>query len=388
MAQALSRFGDPITLIALASISYAFTGSALYTAFAVLITTLPAAVFGFAAGAIADSLGHRRAMILCDILRVPLIGAVPIVLTAGAPLWVAYVLVFAAGLCGAVFNPARVAIVPALVPPDRLQASNSLVYGTDRTVEIAGALAGGVLVATIGLGAFYVDAATFALSAIFLSRVGVADAVGTRLSWSNVMRETSMGLRFIRDSAVLRANTIFSLIAQLSLPVFNGLLPVLIIRRFADGDAAAGAPLFGLAEAVLAAGAVLASVLLPSYLARVPKGRALIVGFGALGAFLAVAGLAPSFPLLLVIVAVIGVVNVVSFVPNVTIAQEVTPAMLRGRVFGARYALVSLSWLPIVLFAGALADLVDAGTLILLFGLLTLATALVASRIPAIRDVA
>src|SRR5256885_8404536 len=47
-------------------------------------------------GAIGDALGHRRAMLLSDVARVALIGAVPVLLDLGAALIVAYVCVFLA----------------------------------------------------------------------------------------------------------------------------------------------------------------------------------------------------------------------------------------------------------------------------------------------------
>ena len=136
LAQAISRFGDPITLIALATVTYQRTQSALFTALAVVIATVPTAIFGFFAGAIGDALGHRRAMFLSDVARVALIGAVPVLLDLGAPLIAAYVCVFLAATFAAVFNPARIAIIPQLVPADRLAAANSTIASTDRTVEI------------------------------------------------------------------------------------------------------------------------------------------------------------------------------------------------------------------------------------------------------------
>src|SRR2546426_12122904 len=91
-AQVASRFGDPITLFALAYGSYVQTRSALITALAVVIATVPNALFGVFGGAIADAIGHRRAMIACDFGRVLFVGAVPIVLGLGFPLLVAYTL--------------------------------------------------------------------------------------------------------------------------------------------------------------------------------------------------------------------------------------------------------------------------------------------------------
>src|SRR5207248_2897586 len=162
------RFGDPITLIALATVTYKTTNSALFTALAVVIASVPTAVFGFFAGAIGDALGARRAMVMSDIGRAVLIAAIPQFLEGGAPL--------------------------------------------------------------------------------------VGDSVE--------------GVRFIFDTAVLRVNTYFSLAAQLALPVVNGLTPVYLVRRFANGDADFGAALFGVAEAALAAGAVAAGLTLPEYMTQ------------------------------------------------------------------------------------------------------------------------
>ena len=386
LAQVISRFGDPITLIALTFVTYRATGSALWTALAVVITTIPNALFSLFGGAIADAVGARRAMLWCDVLRVLLIGAVPLLLGAGAPLAVVFLLVFLAGICGAIFNPARVAIVSALLTPERLAAGNSLVYASDRAVEIGGALAAGVLVATFGEGAFYADALTFALAALLLSRVVITEA-SRPVTLRQVWHDGIEGLVFIRHTAVVWANTVFSLAAQMALPVVNGLTPVLIVRRFAGGDVTAGAVLFGGAEAAIAFGAVLASVFFPRYVGRYRKGQLLTAGFAIWGTVAGLIAVAPSFTVALGLFGLLGAANVLFFIPTVTILQEATPPEIRARVFGARIALTNLSWLPLVFISGALGDAIGVNVLIAVAGLVTVATAVIASYVPAIRDV-
>jgi MFS family permease len=389
LAQAISRFGDPVTLIALATVTYIRTSSALFTALAVVIATVPTAIFGFFAGAVGDALGHRRAMFLSDVARVLLIGGIPPLLDAGASLVVAYVLVFLAAIFGAVFNPARIAIIPQLVSPDRLASANSSIAATDRTVEILGALAAGFLVATVGASAFYFDAGTFAISAVLLAALRVRPGETRPFRISHLYADAVEGMRFLLDQPVLRINTYFSLAAQLALPVANGLTPVYLFRRFANGDTEFGAALFGVAEAALAAGAVGAGLTLPEYMTQFRKGQLLVAGFAGYGALLILLGLAPSLLPAMVIFFLMGVANVVFVVPNITISQEVTPPELRARVFGARIALLNLSWLPIILVSGALADRVDAGILIGIAGAVTLATAVFALRfVPAVSEVA
>jgi len=388
MGQAISRFGDPITLIALTYVTYRATQSALLTALAVLTATIPNALFGFFGGAVADAVGHRRVMLWCDILRAILLALVPLLIALDAPLAIVFAVVLASGLCAAVFNPARIALVPTLLDESQLARGNSVVYATDRAVEIAGGLAGGLLVATIGSSAFYVDAITFALSAMLLSRVVVRESTRHRMTLSRLFADALEGLRVLRRSAVLWSNTVFSLAAQVSTPIFNGLTPAFVIQRFAGNDPAVGAVQFGISEAAIASGAVLGSALLPRYLANVRKGRLLILGFAATGAVIVLIAMAPSFPLAVVLFGMLGIANVAFYVPNVTILQEKTAPETRASVFGARIALVNLSWLPLIFVSGALADVFGPAILIGIAGAVTLATALIGTRVRAVYEVA
>ncbi|MDQ2914244.1 MAG: MFS transporter [Chloroflexota bacterium] len=386
LAQVASRFGDPITLVALAYVSYVQTRSALVTALAVVIATIPNAIFGMFGGAIADAVGHRRAMIMCDFGRVVLVGAVPIILALGLPLLVAYILVFAAAVCGAIFNPARLALVPRIVSPHDLPAANSLIYSSDRAVEVLGAVAAGLLVASIGDRAFYVDALSFLVSGVLLWRIRLEEEARP-LAVRSLARETSEGIRFLWRQPVLRANTLLSLACQLSIPVVSSLTPVLIFRRFAGGNAERGASLFGVAEGAIATGAVVGGLYLGSRLIRFPKGRLILGGFSIYGLVLIALALAPTFELAALLFVLGGVANVVFYVPNITLSQEVAPPDLRARVFGARIAFLNLSWLPVILLSGALADVVDVTVLFAVAGAVTLVGALIGAFVPIVRDV-
>lgn len=381
-AQVISGFGDKITLFALSFVTWQLTGSALLTGFAVVTSVVPYALFGFFGGAIADAVGHRRAMVGCDVIRVVAIGAIPALLAVQAPLALVYALAFLSSVCGAVFNPARLALVPRLVPEEQLGSSNSLVYASDRTVEIVGTLLAGLLVAALGVLAFYVDAATFAISAVLLLKIAVAEPPARVVSFRGLLSDTAQGLSFIRGVDVLRTNTVFSLIAQLSLPVLNGLTPVLIFREYGLGPEQ-----FGVVEAATAFGAVVAGLLYPALFAGRKKGTLIVFGFAALGLLFTGVAWSPSFEIAVVAFTLIGAANVVSFVPNVTISQEVTPPHLRARVFGARIALVHLTWIPVILVSGALAEGIPVQVILATSGLFTLVVALAGGLFRSIRDV-
>src|SRR5439155_17429626 len=102
-------------------------------------------------------------------------------------------------------------LVPRIVGAHALPSANALTYSSDRAVEVLGALAAGVLVATVGERAFYVDSLTFLASAALLLPVHVEE--GTRpIRLSTVGHEALEGLRFIWLQAVYSANTIFTLV--------------------------------------------------------------------------------------------------------------------------------------------------------------------------------
>ena len=94
-----------------------------------------------------------------------------------------------------------------------------------------------------------------------------------------------------------------------------------------------------------------------------------------------------TFEVAVILFALGGIVNVLFYVPNVTISQELTPPDLRARVFGARIALLNITWLPIIVLSGALADAAGVAFLIAMAGVVTFAAALVGTLIPSVRDV-
>ena len=121
--------------------------------------------------------------------------------------------------------------------------------------------------------------------------------------------------------------------------------------------------------------------------ARTPR-KLLVIGFLATGVLIVLIALSYSFPVTVALFAMLGMANVAFYVPIVTLLQENTAPETRARVFGARIALTNFSWLPLIFVGGALADIFGPGLLIGLAGLVTLAAALIGSRVRAVFEVA
>lgn len=104
-------------------------------------------------------------------LVIPLLGPGPYLIP------VVLVVAFLIGVLEAFFRPARTAIIPNLVPEDELDSANSLTQITFSLSQILFAVGGVVVMAVGSFTAFYVDAASFFLSAVFLLAIPTQDGV-------------------------------------------------------------------------------------------------------------------------------------------------------------------------------------------------------------------
>ena len=169
-------FGDRMVAVALAFAVLETGGSTSAVGLVLACASVPMVVCLLAGGVVADRVSRRLVMAGADLVRVASQGAMAAVLIAGvAELWMLALLAGITGAATGFFNPASTALMPAVVPAERLQEANGLRATARSAGEILGPVAAGVLVAGGGAGwAIAVDASTFAISAAFLTRLRVA----------------------------------------------------------------------------------------------------------------------------------------------------------------------------------------------------------------------
>ena len=104
-------------------------------------------------------------------------GLAVAILTGNGELWVFIVGALLSGAASAFFGPAIIGLIPQTISPPRLQAGNALLNLSQSTAHMAGPIVAGILVAVAGAGwIFAIDAASFAISAIFLLRLVIPAA--------------------------------------------------------------------------------------------------------------------------------------------------------------------------------------------------------------------
>jgi predicted MFS family arabinose efflux permease len=113
------------------------------------------------------------------------------------------------------FRPARIAVIPRIVPERDLLSANSALWVGETIADVVGYPLAGLFVALLGTAvplAFWVDAATYLASAALLATIVIprvarpaSDDDGRLPSFSDELRA---GWRFLRNETVLLANTL------------------------------------------------------------------------------------------------------------------------------------------------------------------------------------
>ncbi len=330
-ANAVSGLGNVVAVVALPWFVLRTTGSPALAGLTAFAGTLPLAVGALVGGWLADRVGERWASVLADAGAGTAIAGIPLLDAVGRlEFWHVVALAFLAGACEGPGRAARRALVPALaarggVP---LERANSVATTSEHLGYVAGAPAAGATVAASGpAAALWLDAASFALSALLVA-VGVPDVRPEREPG-----RLPDGLRFVLRSPFLRTFfLIWTVGAFLVAPLSMVLLPVYADERLdGPGD-------LGLAVAAFGAGGLLGTLAYGVAGRRVPRRGLFVAVWTAYPA--ATFGFLPLPPLgwLLVLLVLVGGL-VGAYDPfEVTLHQENIPEDLRARVFAVLLA--------------------------------------------------
>ena len=171
LSMVLSVAGDRLALVALTLLVYGRTRSPLLAAIVYAAGYLPWVIGGLFLADVADRRPRRSVMIFCDAVRAVLVGAMAL---PGVPIAALVALLFAVTMFAPPFESARAAITPDILSGERYVLGTAVIQTTFLGGQVAGAVAGGLAVAFIGVRpSLVIDAATFVLSGLLI-------ALGTR----------------------------------------------------------------------------------------------------------------------------------------------------------------------------------------------------------------
>src|SRR5712691_3880930 len=384
------------------------THSVFMAGLAIIAFTLPAVPFSAVAGVVVDHMDKRLVLWISNVLRsFTMLLVVVSLLYDRFNLWPLYILTFMTSLIGQFFIPAEGASIPLLVGKRELMPALSLFNITMTLSQAIGFLLLGRVIATIFppftlyLGILTLHIASidmlFVLAAFFyLVCAGLILCISRRPFQEEHIRNRARQARTEADKplAALRHDVVegwrivrsdrllyFSVI-QLSVVGIIMLLIAELAGPFVQQVLHRPAADMSIILAPAAIGLVGATFFMPRITAWVGKLRLAAIGFVVLAvgflllpcAQLLVLHFDPAHgaesPFLLwttvALVFLLGVAMACVNVPTQTIMQEQAPEEGRGRVLALQFMLYNVGSIPILLFAGVVAQFIGLDQFIVL----------------------
>ncbi|GAB2613929.1 MFS transporter [Pseudactinotalea suaedae] len=334
---------------------YALTQDTFAVGVLGLFALVPLVVLGLYGGALVDAFDRRRVALIAS--------SVLLVVTAGIALqawldlrsvWLLYILVGLQSADSAVNNPARMAIIPRLVPREQLPAALALQTVGWNIALTGGPLLGAALVAWHSFEAAYtLDVALFGASLYALWRLPDLppepsdDAAPPRkvVGLASVIE----GLRYLGTRPNLRMTFLLDLSAMI-LAMPRVLFPAVGVLVLGGGETTTG-----YLTAAIAVGAVLAGVLSGGLVHLRRQGVVIVIailGFAAsvigLGVLLTSVGahrpehtIGWALAVAVGLLAVAGAADSISSIFRQSVLQAATPDALRGRLQGVFIVVVA-----------------------------------------------
>jgi MFS family permease len=368
-SEVLSVAGDRLALVALTILVYERTRSPLLAAVAFASGTLPYIVGALFLSSLADRFPRRTVMVVTDLGRMALVAGM---LVPGMPLIALIALLYAVTSFQPVFDAARSAITRDVVPMDKYALAAGTLQSTFRILIVAGAAAGGALVAFAGarwaLGA---DAASFGLSALIVrfglqlrpAAAAVAPAsggAGPAEAKAGPLRNLAAGIRLVFGDESLRTLILIAWLAAF----YN--VPEAVATPYA-GKLGGGPVAAGLLIAFSQLGSV---VVMPYFTKRMgPLTRLRWMGPMAVCtcAVLVLTVLRPSLAVSMAIFFLSNTFTVYQIAANTAFVQRV-PNERRAQAFGLANAGLVVGQGVAFAAAGALAEVIPPSLVVALAG--------------------
>jgi len=345
LAQVIALIGTGLATVALGLLAYDLAGADAGAVLGTALAIKMAAYVGVApiAGAFADRAPRRTMLVALDLVRAMVALSLPFV----TDIWQVYALIFLLQSASAAFTPTFQATLPDVLPDEadytRALSLSRLAYDLENVVSPMLAAA---LLTIIGFHELFVGTMVGFLvsAALILSVVLPSPRFAER---RGIWDRTTLGLRRYLATPRLRGLLALNLaIAAASAMVIVNTV-VLVQAGFGLDQRAAAWAL-----AAYGGGSMLAALLLPLLLDRVPDRPVMLAGAGLLASGLLAGPMVGGYASLLVLWFLLGVGNSAAATPTGRLLRRSAHPADRPALFAAQFALSHSCWLLTYLLAG------------------------------------
>ena len=363
-------------------LAFDLTGSAKALAAVATANAAPTLLLAPFSGAIADRV-HKR--LILAVSQAAALGASTtlgvLVISGEAQLWHVVATAMVIGMVMSFNMPARQALVPQLVPRQKLMNAISLQMGQMNLSRIIAPALAGILVAPLGVGwVFLISSGLFFGATLFetkLPKHGMTGHQGT----GSFLAEVKGGFQYILANRMLR----LLLTANILIPMFafpvQQTLPVFAKEVFDKGPAG-----LGLMAAMTGVGGLVGALFAANMDRQPKKGRLMFMGGAIMGTLYIAFALSPTFLISLPLLAVAASGQMLFMTTNSTVIQGTISPEMRGRVMAIMSMSIGLTPLGVIPVSVAVDEVGAPLTIAVASGILLLLLALLALRFPALRN--
>ncbi len=387
ISQTVSQFGDKLDYIALIAIAGFFKEKApLYLSYLAISFTAPVFLFGPVSGVLIDRWNKKKVLIICDLIRALLAFLIPTLFLATGKIHLIFILVFFMFLCTLFYNTTKMAIIPNLVEKETILAANSAISFVGRMATFSGMAVGGFIIdwpiwkKYLNIEgwriAFYFDALTFLISAIFIflitTRLSISLRANStektipnlfRISLKKILTDLKQAFFYIYQNR----RVTFAIASIFLLVIAASVIYVLAVPTIQQ-DLSMGTGGVGLLGAVGSIGLITGALIFGITGHRFDLTKAILVSFIGIGVFVVTFPLIKLYWAIVILAFFMGCLAQPIIICQDTILHRNISEEVRGRIFSVREWTLNVTFALAAIMIGMLSIAIPKNLLFFSFG--------------------
>ncbi len=381
VGQTVSTFGSFLVQYAIMWHLTLTTKSGLVLALAAVFGFLPQAIVSIFAGVWADRVNRKTMIIISDsVIALSTLGLAFFMLSGVEDLWLIFLVMAVRSIGAGVQMPAISALVPQIVPTDKLLTVNGINSSISSSLQLLAPVAAAAVYSTMSLAAIlFIDVVTAVVGLSMLATIAVPTlARASSADKPSYFSDLKEGLSYIFSHQLVRwVMAIFALVFLLVVAPSN-LSPLMLVRTF-------GTEVWMLTvlELSFGVGMLIGGVLVATFGKTIDR-IGMIIGSSVLfGVLAAGMGITTNLIVFYALFFVVGIAVPAFSTSAMTLLQETVEPERQGRVFGFVGIVMAVAMPLGMAILGPLADIVSVETLLILTGVTTVIVVVVAVLLPA-----
>lgn len=378
-SQTISLFGSSLVQYAIMWYITLNTKSGVMMTLYIICGFIPTFLLSPVAGVWADRYNRKRLIMLADgVIAFSTLILALLFLAGYDEAWLLFVIAAVRALGAGVQTPAVGAILPQIVPADKLTRINGINGSLQAIIMFVSPIvsAGLLTVATIE-AIFFIDVVTAALAILTLLlffRIPVHRKAAEHAT-TGYFDDLKQGLAYIGKQAYLKAFFAFMAVFFILMAPASFLTPLQVTRTFGDDVWRLTA-----IEIAFSVGMMIGGALIAAWGGFRNKVHTMTLATILMGVCTFLLGVVPIFWIYLVFMAIFGIAMPLLNTPTMVMIQEKVDENYMGRIFGV-FSMISTSMMPMgMLIFGPIADVFPIEWLLLGTGVLILLLSLILVR--------